>query len=136
MLRYDLVWSSLDLLRVGRMREGWGRHGLPPNGGATVARGPGKAVTIHDVARHTGVSAASISRVLNNRPNVSTRLRSRVEDAVRELEYQPNPAAHSLRGGATGLIGFLLDTMANGPIYAAVEQSLRTKAYSMLLTNT
>ncbi len=92
--------------------------------------------TIHDVAKRAGVSASSVSRALNGHPNVSPQLRRRVEEAVRELRYQPNLAAHSLRSGATGLVGFLLDSMANGPIYASVEQALRNQGYSMLLTNT
>lgn len=92
--------------------------------------------TIHDVAKLAGVSASSVSRALNGHPNVSPQLRRRVEEAVRELRYQPNLAAHSLRSGATGLVGFLLDSMANGPIYASVEQALRNQKYSMLLTNT
>jgi LacI family transcriptional regulator len=92
--------------------------------------------TIHDVAKLAGVSASSVSRALNGHPNVSPQLRQRVEAAVRELEYHPNPAAHSLRVGRTGLIGFLIDSMANGPIYTSVDQELRTRGYSMLLTNT
>lgn len=91
--------------------------------------------TIHEVAKLAGVSASSVSRALNGHPNVSQRLRERVEVAVRELEYQPNPAAQTVRGGRTRLIGFLLDTMVNGPIYASIDQALREYDYSMLLTN-
>lgn len=100
-----------------------------------MARANDAPNTIHDVAKLAGVSASSVSRALNGHPNVSARLRQRVEAAVKELEYHPNPAAHSLRGGATGLIGFLIDSMVNGPIYASVDQALRTRGYSMLLTN-
>lgn len=91
--------------------------------------------TIHDVARLAGVSAASVSRALNGHPNVSVRLRERVEAAVRELSYQPNPAAQTVRGGRTKLIGFLLDSMVNGPIYASLDRTLREHGYAMLLTN-
>jgi len=91
--------------------------------------------TIHEVAKLAGVSASSVSRTLNGHPNVSPRLRQRVEAAVRELEYQPNPAAQTVRGGNTRLIGFLLDNMVNGPIYASIDHALRKHNYSMLLTN-
>lgn len=91
--------------------------------------------TIHDVARLAGVSAASVSRALNGHPNVSAQLRERVEAAVRELAYQPNPAAQTVRGGRTKLIGFLLDSMVNGPIYASIDRALRQYGYAMLLTN-
>ncbi|MGN6759286.1 MAG: LacI family DNA-binding transcriptional regulator [Thermomicrobiales bacterium] len=91
--------------------------------------------TIHDVARLAGVSASSVSRTLNGHPNVSNRLRQRVEAAVQALEFHPNPAAQMVRGGRTGLIGFLIDNMTNGPIYASVDRELRSHGYSMLLIN-
>jgi LacI family transcriptional regulator len=91
--------------------------------------------TIHEVARLAGVSASSVSRALNGHPNVSPRLRQRVEAAVRELDYRPNPAAQTVRGGSTRLIGFLLDNMVNGPIYASIDHALREHGYSMLLAN-
>lgn len=91
--------------------------------------------TIHDVAKRAGVSASSVSRTLNGHPNVSAELRRRVEAATRELSYHPNPAAQSVRGGRTGLIGFLIDSMVNGPIYASVDHALRPHGYSLLLIN-
>jgi len=91
--------------------------------------------TIHEVAKLAGVSASSVSRALNGHPNVSQRLRERVEAAVRELAYQPNPAAQTVRGGRTRLVGFLLDNMVNGPIYASIDHALREHGYSMLLAN-
>jgi LacI family transcriptional regulator len=100
-----------------------------------MARGADRPHTIHDVAKLAGVSASSVSRTLNGHPNVSARLRQRVEAAVRELEFHPNPAAQTVRGGRTGLIGFLIDSMTNGPIYASVDQVLRSHGYSMLLIN-
>lgn len=100
-----------------------------------MARGDDRPHTIHDVARRAGVSASSVSRTLNGHPNVSARLRQRVEEAVRELQFHPNPAAQTVRGGRTGLIGFLIDSMTNGPIYASVDRLLRSHGYSMLLIN-
>src|SRR3954454_2516963 len=100
--------------------------------GRAMARGDDRPHTIHDVAKLAGVSASSVSRTLNGHPNVSARLRQRVEAAVRELEFHPNPAAQTVRGGRTGLIGFLIDSMTNGPIYASVDQVLRSHGYSML----
>ena len=101
----------------------------------TLPRTRANPHTIHEVARLAGVSASSVSRALNGHPNVSLRLRQRVEEAVRALEYRPNPAAQTVRGGSTRLIGFLLDNMVNGPIYASVDHALRKHEYSMLLTN-
>ena len=98
----------------------------------------GRRATIYDVARRAGVATSSVSRVLNGHPNVSQALRDQVEQAARELDYKPDPAAHSLRGTSTGLVGCLISTMANpvlAPICASAEQVLRTQGYSMLLTN-
>lgn len=103
-----------------------------------MARHGQRPATIYDVARQAGTAVSSVSRVLNGHPNVSPALRQRVEQAMRELDYKPNPAAHSLRGGATGLIGCLVGSMANpvlAPIYTSAEQVLRTHGYSMLLAN-
>lgn len=61
-----------------------------------------------DIARHAGVSQATVSYVLNGRAGehaIPEATRERVLDAVRELGYVPNVAARSLRTGRTGLIG-------------------------------
>ncbi|MGA9367963.1 MAG: LacI family DNA-binding transcriptional regulator [Steroidobacteraceae bacterium] len=69
--------------------------------------GPRIAVTIKDVALHAGVSAMTVSRVVNGSKSVSTTTRDAVQRAVRELEYSPNLAARSLaseRGERLGLL--------------------------------
>ena len=68
--------------------------------------------TIYDVAAHAGVSASTVSRVLNNTTAVSDAKRRRVEAAVRALGYRANPNASSLRGQRTGGIGVLLPYLA------------------------
>ena len=52
--------------------------------------------TITDVARRAGVSTASVSRVLNASDQVSDRLRTVVQRAIRDIGYVPNAAARSL----------------------------------------
>ena len=59
-------------------------------------RRKGDAVTIHEVARHAGVSPMTVSRVMNSNSNVRDTTRERVMRAVRELNYTPNAAARSL----------------------------------------
>lgn len=58
----------------------------------------GNAVTIHEVARKAGVSPMTVSRVTNGEDNVRESTRDLVLQAVRELNYSPNPAARSLAG--------------------------------------
>lgn len=63
------------------------------------------ATTIHDVARHAGVSIKTVSNVINERQHVSAQTRQRVLEAVALLDYRPNLSARSLRSGRSGLIG-------------------------------
>jgi len=65
-------------------------------------------VTLHDVARRAGVSIKTVSNVVNNYPHVRPETRSRVQEAIDELQYQPNLAARNLRTGKTGVIGLVL----------------------------
>ncbi|HEY5850477.1 MAG TPA: LacI family DNA-binding transcriptional regulator [Lysobacter sp.] len=55
-------------------------------------------IRIEDVAAAAGVSMKTVSRVLNNEPNVREEMRERVMQAVTELQYKPNPSARSLAG--------------------------------------
>ncbi len=64
--------------------------------------------TIRDVARTAGVSIATVSRVLNGRPDVAAATRERVLGAVRELGFSTNRSARSLVGGRTFLVGITL----------------------------
>jgi LacI family transcriptional regulator len=64
--------------------------------------------TIRDVARTAGVSIATVSRVMNGRPDVAAATRERVQGAVRELGFSTNRSARSLVGGRTFLVGIML----------------------------
>lgn len=61
-----------------------------------VSRRGGNIVTIHDVARHVGVSPMTVSRVINGEKNVREETRKKVAEAIEELNYSPNMAARSL----------------------------------------
>ena len=62
--------------------------------------------TIKDVAKLAGVSFKSVSRVINKEGSVSNALYNKVQEAIKELHYQPNFAARRLRGDASS-IGFV-----------------------------
>ena len=64
--------------------------------------------TIHDVARETGLSIATVSRALHlhNSPNVSDTTRERVKEAARLLGYQPNLAGRSLVTGRSNTVSY------------------------------
>jgi len=63
--------------------------------------------TIVDVAELAGVSIKTVSRVFNNEPNVRPSTRAKVELAIAELNYIPNPSARSLAGNKSYLLGLL-----------------------------
>ena len=67
-------------------------------------RSPTVPVRIKDVARRAGVSSATVSRVLANKPHVSQEMRERVLAAVEELGYQANRVARSLGHSAPRLL--------------------------------
>jgi LacI family repressor for deo operon, udp, cdd, tsx, nupC, and nupG len=96
-------------------------------------------ITLADVARKAGVSSATASQVLNNRPNcwASLNTRSRILTAARELGYRPNLTARSLREGRTQSIGaispmFYVGTHHNRAtgIFAAARHRLYAVVYS------
>src|SRR5213080_2799670 len=61
--------------------------------------------TIRDIASEAGVSIATVSRVLNGRPDVSAETREAVLTVVRERGFSTNRSARALSGGRTGLVG-------------------------------
>ena len=80
------------------------RDNMPP------PRSPAPAnATMADVAAQAGVSLKSVSRVINNEPHVSPRLRARVEAAIAALAYVPDTAARSLAGARSFTIGIMFD---------------------------
>jgi LacI family transcriptional regulator len=64
--------------------------------------------TIKDVAHRAKVSLGSVSRVLNDFPDVNPAIRKKVGKAIADLGYTPNAMARSMRSGATGMVGVLV----------------------------
>lgn len=81
--------------------------------------------TIDDVAAHSGVGRATVSRVLNDRPNVSAKVRERVRQAVEALGYQVNIQARFLAGGASRTVMLIcssdVDSEPNSYYQSALE---------------
>ncbi len=66
-----------------------------------------KAITIDDVARESGVSVSTVSRILNNKPDVSETTRRRVQAVIEKLGYVPNLQAQGLAAGRSRMISLL-----------------------------
>ena len=94
--------------------------------------------TIHDVAKRAQVSISTVSRVLNGTAFVNDDVKQRVEAAIRELHYQPSPAARSLRVNRSRIIGLLISDIQN-PFFMSLIQGVEDEAhrngYSVLLCN-
>lgn len=96
-----------------------------------------RATTRADVARLAGVSTAVVSYVINNGPRgVSPHTRERVEWAIEQLEYRPNPSARALKTGTTGLIGVVVPETLNAyfaEFIEAIDAAARDRGSSIML---
>ena len=97
-------------------------------------------ITIQDVARAAGVSAASVSNLLNGRHDrMRSETRLRIETVIAELGYRPNPIARQLKTGHAPTLGLLVPTVSNpffGELSAAIQESAQARGYHVLLCNT
>lgn len=82
-------------------------------------------VTITDVARRAKVAIGTVSRVMNHQPGVDPRLRERVEQAIKELNYRPNARARSFAQNANSVISFIQSNRSLlHPFHVGVLQSV------------
>lgn len=99
-----------------------------------MASGPTRAPAMTDVARLAGVSHQTVSRVLNDHPNVKQQTRLRVLAAMQELGYRPNRAARALASGRSDQIGIVAQpTTLFGPasLLNAVEAAAVQSGYGV-----
>jgi LacI family transcriptional regulator len=96
-------------------------------------------ITLEDVAREAGVSAQTVSRVVNNKGYVSAETRRMVEATVKQLGYEPNRVASSLVTGRTLSVGVVVPDISNpffSEIVLGVETTLSQAGYNVTLCNT
>lgn len=90
-----------------------------------------------DVAKLAGVSIMTVSRVLNDNPNVTASTRKKVTAAVDQLRYQPNEVARSLREKRSRQIGIIVPYLSD-PFFAVLAHAISTVAkehsYSVVLS--
>lgn len=96
-------------------------------------------ITMTEIAKLTGVSQATVSRVLNGNTSVNTEVRKRVLDCANEHNYQPNIMAQSLVGNQTFLLGMVVTDISN-PFFAelvkVIESEAAQRGYTLMLFNT
>ena len=97
------------------------------------------SITIADVAREAGVSAMTVSRVVNRKGEVSPDTIRRVQEVIERLGYRPSGIARGLATRRTGTLGLVIPDIAN-PFFSGlargVEQAAYEAGYNVFLCNT
>jgi LacI family transcriptional regulator len=95
-------------------------------------------VTIYDVAREAGVSMATVSRVVNNNPNVKPQTRKKVFEAIERLGYRPNAVARGLASKKTTTVGVVIPDISNtifSELARGIEDIANMYHYNIILCN-
>lgn len=96
-------------------------------------------VTLHDVATASGVSSQTVSRVINQRPDVAEATRAHVWETIRRLGYKPNTLARSLvlrRSQILGVITLPLNDYFRAQIITGLEKQARALGYACQMSFT
>jgi len=96
-------------------------------------------VTLKDIAKEAGVSVNTVSRALNNKPDINFETKNKILEIARRLGYTPNMLARSLRLKRTGTIGLVVADISNpfyGSLVKGIENEAREKEYSIILCDT
>ncbi|THH36779.1 LacI family DNA-binding transcriptional regulator [Aliishimia ponticola] len=91
---------------------------------------------IRDVAKETGLSIATISRVMNGSKNVSPQTRQRVLEACERLDYLPNPAARALSTAKSRTVAAIIPTIEHSvfaKFISGIENTLSAQDYSLVM---
>lgn len=97
-----------------------------------------ETVTIYDVAREAGVSMATVSRVVNNNPNVKPATREKVSEVIKRLKYRPNAVARGLASKKTTTIGVIIPDVTNlyfSTLARGIDDIASMYKYNIILAN-
>jgi LacI family transcriptional regulator len=87
-----------------------------------------KQITLNDVAREAGVSAMTVSRVVNNKGEISANTRNKVQQVINRLGYRPSHIARGLATNRTGTLGLVVPDIAN-PFFSELARAAENVAY-------
>ena len=97
-----------------------------------------KNIDIYTIADKAGVSKSTVSRVLNNKEDVSARTRKKVLEVINELKYRPNSSAKGLASQRTKTVGLVVSEITN-PFFSMFVKGAEDKAmeenYNIMLAN-
>jgi LacI family transcriptional regulator len=106
---------------------------------STETKTKNRRASIDDVAKHAGVSTATVSRVVNQTGPVAADTISRVQQAIVELNYRPQAAARNLAGRRTHTIGLLVSSIAGdffAPMLRGIEATAQENGFTLLVYST
>lgn len=98
-----------------------------------------RTVTIYDIAKESGVSVSTVSRVLNNSPNVSPRTLERVKEIIGKYDYSPSTLARAMTINQTHMLGVVMPDISNpyfSMLFLEIQRHALENDYSILLFNT
>ena len=95
-------------------------------------------ITQYTIAEKAGVSAITVSRVINNKPDVNPKTRKKILKIINELNYVPNLLAKSLKSGKSKTIGVIVSNLYNpffNDVLCGINEILNKKGYSIIVCN-
>ena len=96
-------------------------------------------VTMEDIAKKAGVSINTVSRALNDKPDINEQTKEEIIQIAEDLNYQPNRFAQGLRSSKTSTVGVIVADILN-PFFSAllkgIEQAARQQDYSIIVQDT
>ena len=116
-----------------------GRRGKALPDGPVRSLAPGEKPTLRTIAEMTGLAVTTISRALNNAPELAQDTRERIQRIAREIGYLPDRAALRLKTGRTNVISLILDPhdeiLGFGQsMVSGLTEALRETAYHVIIT--
>lgn len=93
-------------------------------------------VTLKDIGKEVGVSVVTVSRALNDKPDISYETKQKIREVAERLGYSPNALARSLKTKKTGSIGVLIADIADSffaSIVKGIENTAREMGYNIIL---
>ena len=94
------------------------------------------AVTLKDLARELNISTSTVSRALRDNPEISASTRARVQKLAKELNYEPNALALSLRHSKTNTIGVILPKLVHfffSTVISGIEDIAYSNGYNIII---
>lgn len=96
-------------------------------------------VTMEDIAEQAGVSVNTVSRALNDKPDINDKTKKEILEIADELNYRPNRFARGLRSSKTSTLGVIVADIMN-PFFSAllkgIEKAAREEGYSIIVQDT